>query len=400
MKDKIVFWGTDENEKDILVTLRLRAADNKVDIWTFAKDSVPDEFAEKMFKDWDDINTNEFPAEHQYIEHDLSEPSLLPQNIKAKNTEIVNRAEKEWYVKVLSSKLSQKLEEEIDQLAEQAKALTEYDKDLWASAKSYWDKVTQHLQDRDLTREHTATLRDKINACFESLKSLRGISNETFEADSKANLEKYTTQLTSLDERVALGKNLNSIFDELKQMQEELKEATLTREGRKTLRDRLNEAFENIRNQRKDSRSRRLESRIKGLKAAIDRMEVSLTRDEEALTLEQSRIETTTGKLEAQLRDAKIQMVQARLDSKKDKLKDMKTTYTDLEERLKSGDFTGFDESKLDEIMGGSNYNNDNRPNYNRNNNSNNNASQNTSSGNTLGDLLGAKLSQLKTDSE
>ena len=119
MKDKIVFWGTNDKNQNVLVTLRLRAADNKVDIWMFDKTKITPEFADKMFEDWDSIDVDTLPEPYEYMEHDMSSPSILPDTILANNTEMINRAEKEWYVKILATKLSMKLQEEVVQLVEQ-----------------------------------------------------------------------------------------------------------------------------------------------------------------------------------------------------------------------------------------------------------------------------------------
>lgn len=377
MKDKIVFWGTDEKENDILVTLRLRATDNKVDIWSFPKEGLTDEFVDKMFKDWDDIEVENFPASAVYIEHDMSEPSLLPNTIRAKNTDIVNRAEKEWYVKVLSAKLSSNLEAEIGQLWAQVEGLNEFDKELWATSKAYWDKVNQHFTSRDLAREHAMHLRDKINACFDKLKSFRGTSNEDWTANVNATVEKYTAKIEEITQQIDKSKSLAGLFDQLRQIQEELKDVQLNKEGRIKLRAMLNEAFENIRGERKTSRNSRLEQRVAGLENALKRMEDTVEKDKESLNFQQSRIENTSGKLEAQLREAKISMIKSRLDSKLVKLEDMKKTLADLKVKLESGNFTEEDlkptASELD--------NNEN----------------NRSSGNTIGDILEEKLSSFKT---
>ena len=335
MKDKIVFWGTDEKNADILVVLRLRASDNQVDIWTFPKAELEEEFVDKMFQDWDNINVDEFPPNFSHMEQSMTEPSLLPDTIKANNTEIVNRAEKEWYVKVLTYKLATKLQEEVEQLAEQVKSLTSFEKDAWEMAQSYWDKVNNHFQAHDITREQTSKLRDLINGAFNKLKELRKVDSAQFEQEAKANVEALFAKIDDCFEQLAASKRLNDIFENLKKIQEESKHLKLTRKMHYQVREKLNAAFLAVRNERRNMQSRRLESRIKGLNAAIGKMESSIKRDKDNLQFQYNRIENSrTSQLEMQLREAKIQMINSRIESKQAKLNDMYMTLNNLKEKL------------------------------------------------------------------
>ena len=115
MKNTIVFWATNENEQEILAVLRLREHDNKVDFWTFDKAVLEEAFIEKMFKDWDVLTDADFALANTHEERKMSDGNLLPDEIRTKETDLVSRAEKEWFVKVLSLKLMQQLTLEIDQ---------------------------------------------------------------------------------------------------------------------------------------------------------------------------------------------------------------------------------------------------------------------------------------------
>ncbi|MEZ4887452.1 MAG: hypothetical protein R3E32_22155 [Chitinophagales bacterium] len=335
MKDKIVFWGTNEKNQNVLVTLRLRAADNKVDIWMFEKSTVSQEFVDKMFEDWDNIEVDTLPEPYEYLEHDMSSPSILPDTILANNTEMINRAEKEWYVKILASKLAMKLEEEVVQLVKQVGGMEKYDKDVWTLAKDYWDKINQHFQSRDLSREQTASLRDMINTAFDKLKKLRKNSNEEFEQKAKENAELILKKINTIADQVADSRNLNGLFDTLKQMQSDLKKQRFTQELSNVIRDKMNETFQQVKEARRNHRNSRLTNRIKGLESAIYRMEKSARRDEEDLAFQNRRVQASEGKLEKQLREAKIVMIQERLNSKSVKLDDMHKTLKELKDRVK-----------------------------------------------------------------
>ncbi|MGB0884721.1 MAG: hypothetical protein ACPGTG_08380, partial [Flavobacteriales bacterium] len=330
MKDRIVFWGTNEQEQDLLVALRLRTKDNRVDLWHFPKSAIDDEFAEKLRNNWEEVDFDNLP-EHSYLERDMSEPSLLPDDIKTLQTELVSRAEKEWFVKVLSHKLTQKLKAEIGQLEVQVNGLDKYDPEIWDLAKSFWDKVNQHYQTRDLSKEDTSLLRDQINRCFDRLKKLRKVDNDSFFQEAQENAQSLITKVKEIGEQVTGSKNMNALFQQLKALQQESRDLKMTRKLGRDVKKNFDIVFEALREGRKKSDFHRLSNRIKGLNGAIHRMEKSLGYDQKDLDFNRRRIANSSGKLEAQLREAKIQMIESRVKSKQTKLEDMYSTLAELQ---------------------------------------------------------------------
>ena len=331
MKDKIVFWGADEKDNDILVALRLRANDNRVDLWAFPKDKHNEAFFDKMFQNWNDLNPDEFEQPFTYIEQNMSQPSLLPDNIRTKNADIIARTEKEWYVHILSMKLAEQLENEIGELQAGIDANNEYNQKLWDQTVMFWNRVGLHFQSRDLNRDQSNMLRDKINAIFDKLKVLRRTDNRQFDAENQKNTERVLEQIAEQLRFLEEGRREpNEVFDNLKRIQDEAKDICFTRDGRTEVRDTLNQAFEAVRAERQNSRNKRMDLRLKGLKDAIDKMTKSLEFDQKELEFQETRIGNTSGKLETQLREAQIQMLQNKIASKREKIDDMFKTYNDL----------------------------------------------------------------------
>lgn len=331
MKDRIAFWGTaGENNTESLVIVQLRLADDLIDIWTVPKSEIKEEFEKIAIENPDQFNLEQLPENHTHIERTVMEEYLLPDDIKTHNTALVTRTETEWRVRVLSNKLSQKLEKEIEQLVEQVKALTEYDNEVWQLAKTFWDKVNTHFQEKDLTREHTGLLKNKINEAFDFLKELRSTANE----EAKQAFETLNARLQQLVAAIKPTQNMGQIFDRLRKLQDEARQLNLTNNLRDQLRTAFNEAFNKLKEERTKANLNYLERRIKDMRFFISKVERGIKDDQNDLAFQQKRIQNTDGKLEAQLREAKIKMINTRLQENETKLKDMQAVLADLTNQL------------------------------------------------------------------
>lgn len=334
MKDRIAFWGADETDAKIFVIVRLRLEDDLFDIWTLPQASVSDEFEKTAQENIDQIDLEQLPEPHTHIERKVMEENLLPENIKTHDTQLVNLAESEWRVRVLSNKLSQQLEKMIDELFAQVKSLTQYDNEVWDLTKTFWDKVNNHYQEKDLTREHARVLRDKINEAFNILKSLRKTANEQFSKEAQLAYEKISEQVQKIINTFSPKDNLNALFDKLKRLQSEANRARLASDMRKNLYELFNNAFEMVKSERQKSGLRHLENRIRGLQDVIARMEKGIQEDKNEMSFQRNRLQHTSGQLEAQLREAKMNMLATRLESKEAKLADMIKTLEELNKQL------------------------------------------------------------------
>lgn len=342
MKTKIVIWGVNEQEERVLIALRLRPEESKIDIWTFPEKVVTEEFSQKMMREWRNGAEVEFPEEKTHQERALSvTEGLLPDDLKVERGDIVNRAQTEWHFVVLSSKLNQVYKDELAELKEKIEGLEDYDQKVWDNLKEFWNKVQEQVRDRNLFRGHADSLRDNTNALFTQLKALRSKLDEEFAGRSKEQLQNFLKSLEEIEQKISEGVRLHPIFEELKKMQRNFREVKMTREDRGKLWDRLDAAFKTVKQKRfgagaimDNSPMQRLQRRYNGLVTAIEKMDRSIKRDIEDLDFQKRKIATTDGQLEAQIRQAKIVMIEERVNSKTEKLKEMLATKVDLEQKI------------------------------------------------------------------
>ena len=342
MKNKLVLWGTNGSDERILIALELRPDDNKVDIWSFPDAVATEEFSQQLFNDWRDNKEVAFPEGSNKQERELTiTDSLLPDDIKVERGDLINRAQTEWHFVVLSSKLARVYSTELEELGTKINALQEYSKDVWEELKSFWEKVQQQVQDRNLLREHADDIRERTNNLFAVMKTMREKANEQFRKVSKENLEKLYESLSKVEQELQENFRFQPLFEELKNLQRQFRKVKLTREDRNKVWDRLDAAFKKVKEIRfgeesseGKSSSNRSERRLSGLDEAINKMQKSIERDQRDLQGENERIARTDGQLEAQIRQAKIMMIEERIRSKEEKLKDMVKTRDSLEKKI------------------------------------------------------------------
>jgi hypothetical protein len=344
MKNRIVLWGTNDQDERVLIAMELKPHDNKVEILTFPESLATEEFSRSMMDEWREGKPFELPEGYQKMDRELTvAESILPDNLKVERSDVINRAQTEWHFTVLSVKLHETYKAELQELKEQVDKLSQFESQTWDNLKNFWDKVQNQVRDRNLFREQADNLRDSANELFTKLKELRVRVDNDFKVKSKANFDRLHQMIEDVEGRAAKGLRIQPLFDELRKMQQEFKDLEFTREDRNKLWNRIDEAFKSIKGKRggsnnsgEDNPGERLRRRYDGLIGAIDKMRDSIRRDRQELDFQSKKVASTDGQLEAQIRQAKIKMVEERLHSKEEKLREMEETQADLDRRLTS----------------------------------------------------------------
>ncbi|NJB84865.1 chromosome segregation ATPase [Lewinella marina] len=345
MRNRIAVWGRDAQEKRVLITIELQVTDNIVRIETFPEKVVTDEVYAAFMDKWRKGEEVELPEPDRVIARELSvSESLLPDDLRAEQTDMILRAQTEWHFHVLSEKLAQNYRSELAEIEDRIERAGAYSGELWNQAKAFWQKVQGQLQDKTLMREQGNELRKRSDAVFARLKELRQAVNAQYEAESAKQKEKFGKLLEDLETRINEGTHLNKVFQELREVQRKFHGVKFTKEDRDAIYGRIDAAFKSVKEKRGQGGGAekaagggalgRNEARYQGLMKAMERMRKSISRDEEDLKFERRRIERTDGQLEAQIRQAKIVMIESRIASKNDKLADMVKTQTMLEGRI------------------------------------------------------------------
>lgn len=334
MKDRIVIWGQDEKDTDVLIAIRLLQNSDIIKIWTFPKQGIDDTFVKELFKDWKDGAEENFPQPHTLIERGISEENMLPEGLKTPKTDIIKIAEQEWRVRVLSFRLYEHIKQQIDQLKVRVGNLSIYSKDVWEEAKDVSRSIKENTLDRNIKREQTTELRKGIDEVFDQLKKLQNAEQSKFSEASKNNMVAIRAKVAEVLEKIGTERNSRKLWDKLLSYQQEAKGQEMTTRDRNALRLNFNEAFSALKADIKSNVGNRINSRINGLKDAIGKMEKSIKRDKDDVAYQSGRInKNSTTQLEYQLRNAKLKLIEDRIISKGEKLHNMYLTLKDLEKK-------------------------------------------------------------------
>jgi chromosome segregation ATPase len=329
-----------------MIAMELHPSENKVDIWAFPEELATEEFAQKMLDEWRNGKEVTFPEGTVHHERSLSaSESLLPETLQAFKPDLLERTRTEWSFLVLSSKAHQSYEAEVRDFKEKIDGLTEFSNSLWEEVKSFWDRVREQMRERNLSREHADRLRDATNELFAQMKEKRSGGDTEFIELAKSNFKKITAVLDSVDERLEQANpDLYKLFEELKSLQREFRNARLNREMKNKLWTRIDDVFKAVKDRRHggngvtnstNTNGGGASRRVEGLHSAIEKMEISIKRDKEELEFQSKKINSgNASQLETQLREAKAKVFHERIRSKEDKLNNMKSTLEDL---LKGG---------------------------------------------------------------
>lgn len=341
MRNRIAVWGRDAQENRVLITIELQVKDNIVRIQTYPEKVVSDDVYKSFMDQWRKEQEVELPEPDRVIARELSvTEGLLPEDLKAEQTDMIIRAQTEWHFHVLSDKLAETYKAELAELEDRVERASEYSSDLWNQAKNFWKKVQGQLQDKTLLRSQGNEIRKRVDATFDTLKTMRDKLNEQYKEESQKQVAAFSTKLEKAEAAIEEGTHLNKVFNELREIQRKFHNVKFTKEDRDAIYTRIDKAFKDVKEKRgqggdkKGGASGRISSRLEGLMKAMERMNKSIGRDKEDLKFEHRRIERTDGQLERQIRQAKVVMIESRITSKQAKLDDMEKTKKQLEQNV------------------------------------------------------------------
>lgn len=339
MQSRFTALGITNDDRAVLLAYELKEEEFKVDLYIVPRKSLSNEQAELLEKGWVDGGAFEFPEDALFVNPNLNAESILPADIRSDETGKIRIKQNEWAYQLLTAKLWESYLLELDELKKKAEALTQYDRQLFDDAKSFWERVLEHRKERDISQDRLDKIKDDVNSIFEKLKTFRKTESAEFEAASAKLRDEVLAKLESLRNRADSKANYKELLEELKTVQQESRKNRYTKGDDQQVRKVSDSTFQYINSQRNAFFSDKTASRIKGLQEVIQKMETSLNRDKKDLEYYNRKTDSNNIKsLELQLLKVKTNMLLETIASKEEKLKDIYSTLEKLQKQANRTD--------------------------------------------------------------
>lgn len=334
MQQHLVLWGDIGTDRKALLAIYLDEENHKVHVYAFPREIANKELQDSLFL-WKNGGDYAFPADAIHWELDANGESVLPEDVRVDKPEFITRAQELWTKKLMSTRFYKVFHEEIDLLKQKMEVNKEYQQELWDAAKLLWDKISTYRKNNELTWEQTDSLKNDINSIFDTLKAVKRIDVEKTSEHTQKLFKSLTIKIDEQQARLIYNDEWGSIFDKLKTIQSDIKEATLRWEEKRKLFDKINDVFDTLRKYRKSEFVNRTKERISQLTKTIEGLQQSIDRDKENQNLQIEKLAIyTKGKLSVEEMKKRFNIITDKVSEKEQKIKNIQKTIQQLHKEL------------------------------------------------------------------
>jgi hypothetical protein len=331
MNTRLVLWGEIGTDRKALIAIHLDEETAKIHIHAFPKEDVTKEIQDAVFVEWKNGGEYTFPDNAIHWEIDANSDTILPEEVKVDRLDVVLQSQHKWGKKLMSSKINQLLTDEVKLLEEKASVVAEYDQSLWDKAKAQWEKIASYQKKNEISWEQTTVLKDKINAVFEALKAVKRINNENEDQANAVLVKNYYKRIEDLQAKLIYNDQWKFIFEELKKIQTELKDAAICWNHKRTIYNQVNAIFDDLRKYRMTEVVSKTQGRISQLTKILDGLKDSIARDNESYTMQVEKMQHyTRGKLSVEELKSRFGDILNRTKEKEAKAEGIKQTIAQL----------------------------------------------------------------------
>ena len=331
MNTRLVMWGEIGTDRKALITFNLEEENAKIHIYAFPRENVTKEIQDALFVEWKNGGDYTFPENAIHWEIDANSDTILPENMKVDRLDTVLQSQHKWGKKLMSSKINQLLTDEVKLLEEKASVVAEYDQTLWDKAKAQWEKIASYQKKSEISWEQTSVLKDKINTVFEALKAVKRINSENDDQANAVLLKSYFKRIEDLQSKLIYNDQWKFIFDELKKIQAELKDANMRWNHKRSLYNQVNAIFDDLRKYRMTEVISKTKERITQLSKILDGLKDSIARDNESYQMQVEKMQHyTRNKLTPEELQKRFGFIIERTKEKETKAEGIKQTIAQL----------------------------------------------------------------------
>ncbi len=140
MQSRFIVKGSDAAGNPLVLAYELKEEEFKVNLYIIPRKSLNHEQLEKLQGEWIEKGTFDFPEDTKLVNPNLNAESVLPDDILSEESGKIRNQQNEWAYQLLTAKLWESYLLELDELKKRSAGLTQYDRQLFDEAKSFWER--------------------------------------------------------------------------------------------------------------------------------------------------------------------------------------------------------------------------------------------------------------------
>lgn len=334
MQQHLVLWGDIGTDRKALLAIHLNEAQSKVWIHAFPKERVDQVLQDQLFA-WRNGGEFQFPEDIPVWEVDANGDSLLPREIRVDKPELINRAQSDWGKLIMSTRLFNVCKEELQLFKQLVTSGTEKVDEQWNRAQELAQKYADMKKERDLTWEQAGVLKTELDTVFDMLKAKKRLTSEKDKEQHKKLTQDLEKQIEAQRTALIYPEEWNNIFDQLRKIQDKVKDAPLGWGHKRTLFDQINSVFDSLKQYRKSQNETHLKDRIGKLTKILKGIEENMQKDKESLQAQKDKLSHyIRGNKSSGDWGGLLKITEDRIKEKEEKAADIRKTLADLKKKL------------------------------------------------------------------
>jgi hypothetical protein len=174
-------------------------------------------------------------------------------------------------------------------------------------------------------------LKEKINGVFDALKAVKRINTENEDQANSVLLKQFHKRIEDLQSKLIYSDQWKFIFEELKKIQQELKDVPFRWNQKRNLYNAVNTIFDDLRKYRMTEVITKTKGRISQLNKILDGLKDSIARDHENYNMQVEKMQHyTRGKLPVEEIKSRFSYIFDRIKEKEIKADGIKQTIEQL----------------------------------------------------------------------
>lgn len=335
MQQHIVLWGEIGTDRKALIAIDLNDEQKKVLIYAFPKEEVTEKLQDDLFQVWKNGGDYTFPE--NVLKWEISElgNADLPDGIELEKPELLAKAYANWLQKLDRLKKMEAFSSELSTIKNKVSELKDFDENIWNETKSKWQEILDAFSKNTISTSYKELLKLDIDEIFEALKAFKRIHKESDFEISQINFKALSKKIETCRERLIYPDEWNKIFDNLKNIQKEVKELPLMPKHSRILSGMLDSVFKEYKKYKETENQNKINGRITDLKRIAQKIQESIAKDEETYKHQfEKMMFYTKGKLSE--KEIEERLKEGRPDSKEklERIKSINKTIKSLEKSL------------------------------------------------------------------